>query len=136
MVRTFRETIGTGVKVGAAQAARISLWICSASLFAAGTQEVMEVGPHFQAATPSYNNRLLFEVSNVSGGALAGALVSIGRDPATALLSRQGRVLSRPQLRLAYVVLGGIGGMYLPRVLGHLSSLAPRRQSGGAGSPQ
>ncbi len=125
--RTFRETIGTGLKVGFSQTLRVSTWVCAASLIASLTQEVLEVGPHFYKAAPTQDQKLVFEGTNATGGALAGLLTSVGKDPTTALMSRQGRVLTRPQLRVAYTALGALAGMYLPGVLGSLTNAFPRR---------
>jgi hypothetical protein len=72
-------------------------------------------------------NANLYTLTNVSGGALAGLLLAWRRDPTTAIGSRFNRILSRPQLRLAYTIIGGGVGLVLPQIFRQIKGIKSPR---------
>ncbi len=120
--RTFKDVIVGGLKVGVGQTGRFSAWILGSTLLATVGQEVLQVGAHYELK-PTYNQRVVYDTSNAMAGGLAGAACAFRKDPAVSLMSRTGRVLTRPQLRLAYTVMGAVGGLVLPKALGDFNRM-------------
>ncbi len=126
--RSYKHALTQGVRVGLAQTLRATTWMCSASVFSAVAQEVLEVGPHFPIEPRAMQrNANLYTLTNVSGGALAGLLLAWRRDPTTAIGSRFNRILSRPQLRLAYTIIGGGVGLVLPQIFRQIKGIKSPR---------
>lgn len=120
--RTYRETIVTALRTGSVQTLRGFTWLTSTSLLSACVAEAMSVGPHFQLE-PTEEQKTLYMCANASGGALGALVASVHKNPATSLGSRAGWLLSRPQLKFAYVVIGSVCGALLPGLYGAIASM-------------
>jgi hypothetical protein len=107
---------------------RGTTWLLATSVVSAGFMEVLEVGPHYQSE-PTEQQKLVYHACNVTGGAVAALVAMANKRPETALGARSGRILSRPQLRLAYMGIGAVAGYFLPPLLASVSALASRARN-------
>lgn len=128
------------MKTGAVQTYRGWVWLTAATLFSTVAMEVVQVGPHYEPR-PTESQKTVYHTANVTGGAAAAAVAALGKTPANGLGSRAGFLLSPPQLRLAYVLLGGALGYFLPAMYGVLSyeeavRRSQQQQVGGNEPPQ